>query len=68
MRERRTGSRRVNFRERSGNNELVERIRLDLLCRTGTEPILEAKLNRGAFQSTFPGKFHSGSKRSGGAS
>lgn len=26
---------------------------------SGTELVLEAKLNRGAFQSTFPGKFHS---------
>ena len=27
--------------------------------RSGTELVLEAKLNRGAFQSTFSGKFHS---------
>lgn len=33
-----------------------------------TELVLEAKLNRGAFQSTFPGKFHSDGGTTAGVS
>lgn len=35
---------------------------------SGTELVLEAKLNRGAFQSTFPGKFHSDGGTTAGVS